>query len=68
MTRKHDPVETSVAVAERKFRVALNATTPLLHKELVVEAEDEAEAWQRFCDINGISGSACPREITRIED
>ncbi len=50
----------------RMFEVYLNANTPLEFNPLTVEALHEGEAWQKFCDANGISDSTCPRTIKAV--
>lgn len=40
-----------------KYRVALNCPTPLAHRELDIEADNEEDAKKKFCEANTISGS-----------
>lgn len=49
-----------------KYRCALNCPTPLAHRELVVEASTEQEAWEKFEAANGICGSRHDRTIIRV--
>ena len=66
--------ETSVAVAEKpvahakpvKYRITLTAPTHIEFPELTIDAASESEAWQKFMDANGISGSECPRTIEQV--
>lgn len=52
----------------RRFRVHLSAGTPLAVNPAEVEADSDLAAWEKFCDLNGISGSTCQREITEIKE
>lgn len=65
--------ESAAAVAEavpelkpKRFRVHLAANTPLAYKTHEFDAETPEEAWEKFCDLNGISGSSCERTITEV--
>lgn len=51
-----------------RFKVHLAATTPIAHNGVVIEAETAAEAWDKFCAMNGISGSSCERTITEVKE
>lgn len=51
-----------------RFKVHLAATTPIAHNGVVIEAVTEDEAWDKFCVINGISGSSCERTITEVKE
>lgn len=62
------PTTASSAQPRSRYKVALVCPTPLLHKELVVEADTEDQARSEFCKANGISGSIHPWTITRVSD
>lgn len=47
------------------YTVHLKCPTPLAKNPARVAAVSEDEAWAKFCELNGISGSDHPREITR---
>jgi len=49
-----------------RFRVTLQCPTPVASPELDVDALDEADAWNKFCAANGISGSDHPRTIVPL--
>lgn len=51
--------------APSRYRVGLVCPTPLLHRELVVEAANETDAKAKFCEANGISDSVHPWTIER---
>lgn len=63
--KKKSDTETGAAVGAeettdepmRRFRVHLEAKTPLAHPVLVVEARNEADAKRKYNHENGISGS-----------
>lgn len=58
--------KTAEAVAELpRFRVQLAAHTPIEHNGVVIEAENEAEAKAKFCEMNGITDSTCQWTITK---
>lgn len=64
-------VEAGVAVKAAplpRFKVRLNCPTPLVHKELVVEAATDEAAWKAFCAANGISGSDAERTIEKTNE
>lgn len=69
MAKRHVSTEHEggVAVAKR-YRVKLHASTYLLHPEAVIEADNDAEAWEKFCAMNSISGSTCDREINEVKE
>jgi len=50
----------------RRYRITLQAPTPVAHPELEVEAETESAAWQKFCAANGISDSVHDRMIVEL--
>lgn len=52
----------------RRYRVHVDAPTPLAANPLEVEAATEAEAWQAFCRVNGIGGTERPVSITPVEN
>lgn len=47
------------------YTVHLKCLTPLANNPARIAAVSEDEAWAKFCELNGISGSDHPREITR---
>lgn len=53
--------------AVKRFKVHLAALTPLTINPMTVEAETGDEAWQKFCDANGISGSRHERTIEEVK-
>ena len=59
--------EQAAPARARRWRVSLNATTPLAHRELVVEADTEAQAREAFCAANGISDSTCEWRVERVD-
>lgn len=66
------PVE-SAAPAEppatiRKFRVHLKAPTPLAENPAVIEAANEADAWDRFMALNRIGGSDHERTVEPVQE
>lgn len=52
----------------RKYRVHLAANTPLAHRTAEFDAQTPEGAWEQFCELNGISGSSCEREITEVTE
>ena len=62
------PADTGSAPAPRgtRYRVALQCPTPIPHPVLEVEADDDDEAWQKFCAANGISDSEHKRTILKM--
>jgi hypothetical protein len=52
--------------AEVAYLVTLTCPTPLRDRELVVEAENESQAWSKFCRHNNITGSDHPKTIERL--
>lgn len=50
----------------RKYRVHLEALTPIEHKTAEVRATSQDEAWSKFCELNGITDSGCDRTITEV--
>lgn len=52
----------------KRWRVHLEAKIPIGENPLVVEAENEAQAWQKFCEVKRISDSADKRTITEVAD
>jgi len=65
---KHKHADNATAATERprKFRVHLAANTPLAHESADIQATAPEEAWGKFCEMNGISGSSCERTITEV--
>ena len=51
----------------QKFYVHLAATTPIAHNGVQIEAETADEAWDKFCAMNGISGSSCEKTIREVQ-
>ena len=63
--------KTSTAEAEslpKRFKVQLSAYTPVEHNGVVIEAENEAEAKAKFCEMNGITDSTCPWSISEVKE
>lgn len=58
----------SVTVLPRRFKVQLSAHTPVAHNGIVLEAENEAEAKAKFCEMNGITDSTCPWSISEVKE
>lgn len=54
------------AGSKRRWRVHLQAPTPLAHNPLEVEAATEEQAWEAFMQANGISGSMHERTIVPV--
>lgn len=63
MAKKTEPA--AVASEAKRFKVQLSAHTPVAHNGVVIEAENEAEAKAKFCEMNGITDSTCPWTITK---
>ena len=61
-----NPTLSDVPPRPSRYLVRLQAQTPLAHAELEVEADSPSQAWERFCQRNGISGSDCPKEIIAV--
>lgn len=61
-----EPVEMKIEAKAPKYRVQLNCPTPIEFRVLEVEANDEAEAWLKYCEANGISDSVHERSIELI--
>jgi len=59
-------VEVAVEVKAPKYRVHLNCPTPIEFRVLEVEASNEAEAWKKYCEANGISDSVHEKIIELI--
>lgn len=57
----------AVLDAPPKFYVHLAATTPIAHNGVEIEADSAEQAWEKFCAMNGISGSSCQRTINEVE-
>jgi hypothetical protein len=51
----------------KRFSVHLNAQTPLMQNPAIVEASVDHEAWDKFCSLNGISGSIHERTIIEVK-
>lgn len=66
MSKQKNEGGAAVADKPRKFRVHLAASTPLASPTAEFEAESADEAWAKFCELNGISGSSCERTITEV--
>ena len=52
----------------KKFRVNLEALTPLTFNDQVFTADNADDAWEQFCKLNNISGSSCDRTITEVKE
>lgn len=52
--------------AATRYRVTLNCPTPLAHRTLDIEADNEQEAWGLFMVANGIRDSRHERTIEKI--
>lgn len=60
------PAPFIATAGQGRYQVSLHCPTPLAHKTLIVEAASEDEARQKFCALNGISGSSHEWQITRV--
>jgi hypothetical protein len=45
------------------YRVTLQCPTPIANNGIEITAKSETEAWAKFCDRNGITGSEHPKQI-----
>ncbi len=52
----------------KRFRVQLSAHTPIEFNDLVIDAQNVAEAKAKFCEKNGILDSTCPWTITEVTE
>jgi hypothetical protein len=60
------PTVEAVVSEVLKFRVSLSCPTPLAFNSVEIEADDEEAAWNKFCQLNGISGSDHARTIEGV--
>ena len=52
-----EPTAKEAPAVSSRFRVRLNCPTPLVHKDVVLNAATPEDAKQAFMRLNGISGS-----------